>query len=385
MSIFIFQAYNRKMNQLQKATGEGTANYKSRFKGSLADSHFRESQGMWLSSIGLGTYLGNADEQTDRAYRAAITRAVELGCNIFDTAANYRFQRSERNVGDALAGLISKGVLARNEVIVTTKGGYIPFDNHPPRNRQEMTDYLEETFIKPGICDPSDFVQGSHCMRPKYLAHQLDQSLSNLRLDCVDVYYIHNPESQFAQSSREEFYRRLRDAFEFLESAVEAGKISMYGTATWSGYRVDPNKAEYISLEQVAKTAREVGGQRNHFKVVQLPVNLSMIEAFTARNQTLDGRKSSFLDAAAELGITVMASSSIQHGQLVRDLAPIVGESMTGLRTDAQRALQFTRSTPDVVTALVGMSNISHVEENLELAKVSPAALEDYLNLFDIS
>ncbi len=373
------------MNQPQKATEEGTTRYKNRFTGTLSEGHFRKSQDLWLSSIGIGTYLGDTDERTDSAYRAAVKRALELGCNVIDSAANYRCQRSERNIGDTLTDLFSGGSLARDEVVIATKGGFIPFNDHPPRSRQEMMNYLEETFIKPGVCDWSDFVQDSHCMTPGYLAHQLDQSLRNLKLKGTDIYYIHNPESQFAGVSREEFYRRLREAFEFLESAVETGKISIYGTATWSGYRANPNATDYLSLEEVTKTARDVAGDRHHFKVVQLPVNLAMIEAFTERNQTINGKNSSFLDAAAELGITVMASSSIQHGQLVGGLASIVGETMKGLRTDAQRALQFTRSTPGVATALVGMSNISHVEENLELAKLSPAPLEDYLNLFDIS
>jgi aryl-alcohol dehydrogenase-like predicted oxidoreductase len=371
------------MPQSRKATTEGTANYKNRFNGSLAKDHFRLSQDLWMSSIGLGTYLGQADQRTDDAYKGAVKRAIELGCNVLDTAANYRFQRSERSIGNALSELFSQSDFSRGEVIVTTKGGYIPFDNHMPGSRQEMTSYLEETFIKPGICAWSDFVQGSHCMTPRYLAHQLDQSLRNLKLDAVDVYYIHNPESQFAEVSGDEFYRRLHSAFEFLESVVEAGKISMYGTATWNGYRVAPESPEYLSLERVVKTAFDVAGDKHHFKVVQLPVNLAMIEAFTNLNQTLNGKKSAFLEVADELGITVMSSASILQARLAVGLSPIVGDSLKGLRTEAQRAIQFTRSTPGVITALVGMSNISHVEENLEIAKVSPAPLEDYLKLFN--
>jgi aryl-alcohol dehydrogenase-like predicted oxidoreductase len=371
------------MPQSRKATTEGTTNYKNRFNGTLAHDHFRLSQGLWMSSIGLGTYLGNADERTDDAYKAAVKRAVELGCNVLDTAANYRFQRSERSIGAALSELFSQSDFSRGEVIITTKGGYIPFDHHMPGSRQEMMSYLEETFIKPGICQLSDFVQGSHCMTPRYLAHQLDQSLRNLELDAIDVYYIHNPESQFAGVSGDEFYRRLHSAFEFLESAVEAGKISMYGTATWNGYRIESGGPEFLSLEQVVKTARQVAGDKHHFRVVQLPVNLAMIEAFTNLNQTLNGKKSAFLEVADELGMTVMSSASILQARLAAGLPAIVEESLKGLRTEAQRAIQFTRSTPGVTTALVGMSNISHVEENLEVAKLSPAPLEDYLKLFN--
>ncbi len=370
------------MNQLRKATAEGTANCKGRFANAVADGHFRQSQGLWMSSIGLGSYLGNPDERTDEAYRNAVIRAVELGCNVFDTAANYRFQRSERCIGDALAELFSQGKASRDEIIVATKGGYIPFDTVAPRNRQEAMDYLEETFVKPGVCAREDFVDGSHCMTPRYLEHQLNQSQRNLKLECIDVYYIHNPESQFAEVSREEFYKRLRAAFEFLESAVEAGKISVYGAATWNGYRAPSNSPKALSLEHVVSTAREVAGDGHHFRVAQLPFNLAMVEAFTNVNQTLNGESVTFLEAAAGLGITVMSSASILQSRLSSGLPPTVGEAFPGLRSDAQRAIQFTRSTPGIEVALVGMSNLAHVEENLEVAKLPPASMEEYLKLF---
>jgi aryl-alcohol dehydrogenase-like predicted oxidoreductase len=368
---------------MKRATVQGTKIYKERFGNSLAENHFRLSNGLWFSSIGLGTYLGASDESTDQAYRSAVQRAVELGCNVFDTAINYRFQRSERSVGEALAELFSRGALAREEIIVATKGGFIPFDNQPPRSRQEMISYLNETFIRPGICKQEDFIQGSHCMTPAYLAHQLDQSLRNLKLDCLDIYYIHNPETQFEEVTREGFFARLRLAFEFLESAVDAGKISAYGTATWNGYRVSPGSRGFLSLEEVAQTAEEVAGAGHHFKFVQLPFNFGMIEAFTDLNQILNGKKYNLLETAADLGVTIISSASILQARLAANLPSIVSETLRGLHTDAQRAIQFTRSTPGVTTALVGMSNIAHVEENMEVARIPPAPLADYLKLFD--
>jgi aryl-alcohol dehydrogenase-like predicted oxidoreductase len=370
------------MDRTSKATTEGTSNYKTRFAGVIAEGHFRQSQGLWISSIGLGSYLGNADERTDEGYRNAVKRAVELGCNVFDSAANYRFQRSERSIGDALTELFSQGIAARDEIVVATKGGYIPFDTVAPRSRQEMMNYLEQTFIGPGVCQWDDFVEGSHCMTPRYLAHQLDQSLCNLKLECIDVYYIHNPEAQLTAVSRDEFYTRLRAAFEFLETAVTEGRVSMYGTATWNGYRMPSNSSEALSLERVVNTAREVAGDDHNFKVVQLPFNLAMIEAFTNVNQSVNGAPMTFLEAASKLGVTVMASASILQSRLASGLPPIVSEAFQGLQTDAQRAIQFARSTPGVTTALVGMSNISHVEENMGVAKISPAPAESYLKLF---
>ena len=102
------------------ATSEGTLRYRERFKDRVAENHLRQQQKLWLSSIGIGTYLGNADDETDARYSAAVSRAVELGANVIDTAANYRFQRSERAIGKALAQLTAKG-FSRAEIVICTK------------------------------------------------------------------------------------------------------------------------------------------------------------------------------------------------------------------------------------------------------------------------
>src|SRR5262249_46738698 len=152
-------------------------------------------------------------------------------------------------------------------------------------------------------------------------------------------YYLHNPESQLAEVPQEEFYKRLRAAFEFLESAVADGRISAYGTATWNGYREPSNSPTALSLERLIGIAREVAGDSHHFKVVQLPFNLAMTEAFTNVNQVLNGKNLTFLEASSELGLTVMSSASILQARLASGLPSIVEDSLRGLRTDAQRAI----------------------------------------------
>ena len=164
------------------AKTDGTARYRARFK-DAAEGHFRQAQDLWMSSIGVGTYLGQPDEQTDRRYTDAVVRAVELGANAIDTAANYRFQRSERSIGAALSELKARG-FAREELVICTKGGYLPFDGAPPR---DVRQYVEDNFIKTGIASWGDIAGGSHCMTPRYLENQLQQSLRNMNLECVDV------------------------------------------------------------------------------------------------------------------------------------------------------------------------------------------------------
>jgi aryl-alcohol dehydrogenase-like predicted oxidoreductase len=363
------------------ATTDGTAAYRERFRDAAAEGHFRFEQNLWLSSVGVGTYLGGADEETDRAYADAVTRAVELGVNVIDTAANYRFQRSERSVGEAIKSLTAAG-FARAELVVCTKGGYIPFDTHPPAGQAGVRAYVEETFVKTGVIRLSDIAAGSHCMTPRYLAHQVAQSLRNMRLETVDVYYVHNPETQLQVVAREEFDARLGAAFEQLERERAEGRLRFYGVATWNGFRAPAGQRGHHPLERMWELARAAGGDNHGFRFVQLPFNLAMPEALVKENHTHGGAQVSLLEAAKALGVTVVASASIKQGEVARDLPERIREPLGSLSTDAQTAIQFTRSTPGVTTALVGMSRRAHVEENLQLARVPPAAAEDYGRLF---
>jgi aryl-alcohol dehydrogenase-like predicted oxidoreductase len=362
-----------------RATPAGTRRYAERFSSATAEGHFRQQQELCISTIGLGTYLGHWDERTDRLYLEAIRRSVELGSNVIDSAINYRFQRSERVIGAALKQSFDAGKSKRDEIIVATKGGFFPFDGEPPRDARA---WVMENIINNGTARAEDIVGGSHCMSPGYLDNQLSRSLDNLGLECVDIYYIHNPETQLESVSRDEFNNRIRAAFEFLEKAASDGRIQFYGTATWNGYRQAPGSRGYLSLSEMVKIAREVAGEDHHFRAIQLPYNLAMPEALTEGNQTVDGEQLSLLMAAHRLGITVMCSASIFQAKLTHNLPPFVAESLKGLKTDAQRAIQFVRSTPGVTTALIGMSQRSHVEENLETATVEPAPVEEFFKMF---
>ncbi len=355
-----------------------TNNYRERFP-NAAVGYFREQQGLTLSSIGVGTYLGNADDKTDASYTDSVVRAIQLGVNVIDSAANYRFQRSERSIGQALKKLESDFGFTRSEFVLCTKGGYLPFDGAPPRNIRE---YIEETFVRTGIANFDDFVGGSHCMTPRYLQSQLDQSLRNMQTDSVDVYYIHNPESQLSHVPEHEFEYRLRAAFERLEQNRADGKLRFYGVATWNGFRAEMGSSHYHSLPRMVELASEAAGPDHGFRFIQLPFNLGMPEALSLPNHLLDGEKLSVLEAAARLDITVMSSASILQGRVAQGLPDEVRQPLGSLRTDAQIAIQFVRSTPGVTTALVGMSRVEHVEENLELVQIDTARTDQFMELF---
>ena len=359
------------------ATKEGTTRYAQKFAGRAAQGHFREAHRLVFSSIGIGTYLGQPDAKTDEGYAAAVLAAVESGINVMDAAINYRFQRSERSIGAALQQLAAKG-FAREEIVVCTKGGYLTPDGSMPADPNE---YFFREYIQKGVFSANDIAAGSHCMTPNFLKDQLGRSLKNLGVECVDVYYLHNPETQLSEVSKEEFLNRVREAFTFLESAVEAGEIQYYGMATWNGFRQDARARDAMQLGEISQIAQEIAGGRHHFRFVQVPFNLGMTEALTLGNQSVRGHHRTIMEASSDLDISLIASASLLQAQVAKNLPAFVAEAL-GLGNDAERALQFVRSSPGITTALVGMSRVEHVKANARLVSVPPATVDEFSKLF---
>jgi len=329
------------------------------------------------SSIGAGTYLGEPDSATDKAYTNSLIAAVEGGINFVDCAINYRLQRSERSVGAALKELLSRG-FSREEIVLCTKAGFLTPDGEMP---QDASEYFEREYVSKGLLRPEDVAQGCHSMAPAFLGDQIERSRRNMGLECIDIFHLHNPETQFPEVSREEFRQRVRKAFTFLESAVAEHKINAYGMATWNAFREDMRAPGYLSLEEIVSIAREVAGESHHFRFVQLPFNLAMPEALTRPNQIVDGKTMAMVQAARPLGVTIISSAALLQGQLTKSLPPYIAAALE-LKSNAALALQFARSAPGITTALVGMSNLEHVKANLALLGTEPAPRDQFLRLF---
>jgi aryl-alcohol dehydrogenase-like predicted oxidoreductase len=366
------------------ATQDGTARFRNRFAHLRDTGHFRRCDSvpgisdLWLSSMGIGTYLGEPNDATDVFYTEAIVTALKSGINILDTAINYRHQRSERNIGVALKQVTDTGSLQRDEVLVCTKAGYLSFDGGMPIDRRE---YFRREYIEPGIIDPNQLAGGMHCMTPAYLENQIERSRKNFGLETIDVFYVHNPESQLADVQREAFHVRLKDAFSALEEQVKAGNLRYYGVATWNGFRVAESSRDHLNIFELEDLARHAGGAHHHFRFLQLPFNLAMPEAYGLANQRSGKEKFSLLSAAAKLGIAVVGSATLYQGNLIQGLPEIVSRVL-GLKSDAENAIQFSRSAPGLATALIGMGRKQHVEENLKLALVPPTPQEEWKKLF---
>mgnify|MGYP001550638196 CR=1 FL=1 len=359
-----------------RASAEGTARYGARVTAKLASDFMRPitHDGVMVSSIGLGSYLGECDDADDIRYADTAHHAIATGINLLDSAINYRCQRSERAFGKALARAVRMETAARDEIVVCTKGGYIPLDETPPPSREAYTEYVKREYIDPGIVRADEIVAGGHCLSPTFLANQIDRSKTNLCVDTIDLYYVHNPEQQLDAVDDAELERRLRIAFELLEERCAAGDIGSYGCATWNGLRTPAGERGHLSLAMLVSIARDVGGADHHFGAVQLPVNLALNEAVRTPTQRIGDRPLTVLEAASELGVAVVASATLLQAKLASKLPQQMREALPGLSTDAQRAIAFVRGLPVIASALVGMRSAGHVRENLGAARASHSA-----------
>ncbi|WP_332898322.1 aldo/keto reductase [Haladaptatus sp. CMSO5] len=344
------------------ATQDGTWRYRNRYFERFGRAYFRRFGDQTVTSIGVGTYLGEPTDAVDEAYYDAIVTALQSGCNVVDTAINYRNQRSERVVGEALEA----ADVERDEILLSTKGGFVPFDDDRPESPGA---YIKSEYVDSGLVSRDGLAHGSHCIAPDYIDDQLDRSLSNLDLDTIDLYYVHNPETQLDVRSPEGVYDQLEATFTRLEERAAAGDINHYGVATWDAFRVPKEHEHYLSIVEVVsrarKAARAAGNTATHFRAIQLPFNVRMADAFTEESHDGPDGSQSALWFAREAGLNVFTSASLLQGKLATDLPEAVAAQLPG-ETTAQRALNFARSAPGVTCSLVGMSSPAHVEENLK-------------------
>lgn len=359
------------------ATPDGTKNYANNAiqKRGKPSSHFRLFDGLYLSSVGIGTYLGNTTKEDDEALENAIYKSVSSGAiNVIDTAINYRAMKSERSIGRALNSLINDGIISRDQVFICTKNGYITNDGDYPAI--DVMEYLQRMYISTGIIKPDDISSGYNVLNPAYIERCIDKSLTNMHLGTIDLVYVHNAlESWYEDVSREEFIQMLTKVFEIYERYRSNNKIRYYGMATWTCFRVTPDNKEYLSLEEVVKLAEKIGGNEHGFRFIQLPYNLAYSEALVLKNQTVGAEKNlNILEAAARLHIGIFTSIPLFQGQLLRASIPDYG----GSGDQVAKLIQIIRSSPSIIAPLIGQKKREHVEQNLRVSDIPPMSKEQF-------
>ena len=355
------------------ATVQGTARFRS---GSAADgANYRTFDGLTLSNVGVGTYLGEPDEATDRMVASAVRESVLAGINVIDTAINYRSQKAERAVGAAVAGLVREGAATRDQLFLSTKGGYVTDDADIPL---DFWGYVQEQYVKRGVVGPDDISSGYHCMSVSFLEDQLRRSLANLGVDCIDLLYLHNVvEGQHQDVPRQELHGQISRIMEWYESQRREGRIRYYGLATWDCFRVKPEDPRHLSLEDALAMAERAGGADHGLRFVQLPFNMYYDQALREPTQMVRGRLVPFLEAASSLGVGVFASVPLMQGRLLSPgVLPEFSEDPPSVRS-----LQFVRSAPGVLAPLVGHKSPAHVAENLGVMGMEPLSRQQFGDL----
>ena len=305
-----------------RATAEATAARAQEFRaaGSAHGYAALGTTGLTVSRLGFGGYRVDDDSPE---HEAALVAALESGCTLIDTSTNYMDGASERLVGSVLAERISKGHLPREAVVVVSKIGYLQGQNLALATEREAAGRPFPEMVK-----YSDSCW--HCIHPEFLRDQLGRSLDRLQLQTLDVCLLHNPEYFLGDAKRrrqgalgplrDEFSRRLREAFAFLETEVAAGRIAWYGVSSNTAV-LPPDDPEATSLSRMLESAALAAGPGHHFRVLEIPLNL------------FESGAAMLLDAAPDPGQTVLQAAAREGlGVLVnRPLNAYVEEGMVRL------------------------------------------------------
>ncbi|MFQ5781763.1 MAG: aldo/keto reductase [Nitrosopumilus sp.] len=355
------------------ATYNGTKKFAQ--NSGLNQANFKEFENLMFSNVGIGTYLGDSGSRTDKLVINAVKQSIQSGINVIDTAINYRSQKAERSVGKAISELIDDQKISRDQIFLSTKNGYVTNDADL---QLDFWEHVKQEYTDKGIVKEGDITSGYHCMTIPYLSDQLDRSLKNLDLECVDLMYLHNAvEGQIKDVPKDKFLENLKSVFELYEQKRDEGKIKFYGMATWECFRVQKDNPQYLSLEEAVEMAKKIGGEDHGFRFIQLPYNLYYDQALLTKNQTIGNDSVSILESATRLEIGVFTSVPLMQGRL---LQPEVMPEFSDLKP-SMRALQFIRSSPGVIAPLVGQKSPEHISENLEIMKIPPYSEEEFLAL----
>ncbi|MGE0557361.1 MAG: aldo/keto reductase [Burkholderiales bacterium] len=370
-----------------RATRSGTEAYVRTAGARCALGHYSDflNEHLQLSSLGVGTFPGAATDEIDEAYATIIAHALQSGINVVDTAAHYRYGRSMCAVGEGLRRAFAAGV-GREQVYVVGKGGFLRFAEGPPA---DLDAWFEAHVARKGLGTRDD-LGGVHCLAPGYIAQQIDELREATGLATLDAFLFDQPEVHIPRIGKEALNRRLQSVFAVCEQAVRQEKIRSYGISTFDGLRVETDHLLFQSLaslqglaENAARIVHRDARARHHFRVVQLPFNAVMNEGFTRFSQaTGQGNVASTLQAAHQLRIFVMGSHGLAKGRLATTGIDALRTAMPDLPDDAQRALQFNRSTPGLGVSLTGISMPVHLEGLLAVAARPPLAREGYLGLY---
>jgi aryl-alcohol dehydrogenase-like predicted oxidoreductase len=359
------------------ASSEGTKKFRDNaIKKGKSYLHFKEFDDLILSSIGMGTYLGDLSKEDDIDIENALYESVKShAINVIDSAINYRAMKSEKSIGRSITRLVNDGIISRDEIFVSTKNGYITNDGDYPM--LDVWEYIQRMYISTGIIKAEDISSGYNVLNPGYIEKCIERSRFNLKLDTLDLVYIHNAFESWNQDvSKNKFFDMLAKVFEVYEKFRSKNKIRYYGMATWTCFRVGEENKEYLSLDEVYNIAKSIGGVDHGFRFIQLPYNLAYSEALFLKNQNVGNEKKlTILEAAKRLKIGVFSSVPLLQGKLIQTKIPDYSETLTD---PIMKLLQIIRSSPSIIAPLIGQKKMDHVNKNNKISEIPPLSEEEF-------
>ncbi len=275
--------------------------------------------GMW----GMGGWTGSDDEESMRS----LERAVELGCNFFDTAWAYGNGHSERLLGQLLRAHPGK------KLYVATK---IPPKNRQWPSRPEFR--LEDVF-------PRD-----------YIFEYTEKSLTNLGVNTIDLMQFHVWEDGWADD--ETWQRAVEDLKR--QSMVEAMGISVNRWEPENGIRA--LRTGLLDAVQVIYNIFDQAPEDRLFPECER-LNIGVIARVPFDEGTLTGRltKDSTWPEGDWRNTYFVPENLAESVERADALRPLIPEGMTM----PEMALRFILSNPTVSTTIPGMRKLRHVEENI--------------------
>ena len=290
--------------------------------------------GMW----GLAGWSGSDDAET----LAALHRAIDLGCNFFDTAWAYGVGKSEQ---------ILARVLRENKNSGSSGGP----DKHlylatkiPPKNREWPS--------------RRDFTLDD-CYPPEYVEEYIEKSLKNLGVDTIDLMQLHTWEDRWLNDER---------LPRSIENMKKSGKVRAFGP---SMNRWEPANGLRAVLEGHADAVQVIYNifDQNPEDAL-LPICRMKDVGFIARVPFDEGTLTGTLtmdskwpagDWRSTYFVPENLKSSVEHAEALRPLIP-------GGSTMAEMALRFILTNKDVSTIIPGMRKIKNVEANVAASAAGP-------------
>ena len=313
-----------------------------------------------IKRLGIGLYLGDECDSVDKQMLNVINAAVSEGINTFDCAPCYRNSKSEKLIGAFMRNNPNENLF------VSTKGGFIPFDFSKGREQEEkyLQKLIHEQYIKEELLDRELF----QTFDTAYLDYSLSESLKIIfPRTYYDVYYIHNPEYVLEKKGRDKYIEIMKEVLLWLKVKIDEGVIKSFGVSSWEGF-FNKNETHRLQLDELVQLSFNIG-IGHHFKYVQVPYNILETRALFSKSQNHKGIEKSLIRLAKELGISMVTSAPLAQGKINKIKFPNKLFSIFGPLTPAQMSMAFVLSTPGIECSLLGTSSVNHLNEIVEIIK----------------